>query len=567
MPETITPSTRIHRVTTRRQHLRELVCPLEPEVLVAEFANELPPNAALAVREHIAVCEICGARSRALREPYNMLASLGSEPVPVVPDLRDAVISHTRSRSLFRHARRIGAALGRGGTIGLTALLGLVALVALVAGLFVLPGRNTAAARSENGIAHPLAAGAGGLLYAETGKLVTVADSAGHTWKVAEVIAVDERNGTVTRSLPASSDSLTVAQTAQLPAAVQVNAQGTLLYELTAQQNGQQALLAFDATSGALKFATPLTPANGVVLKNGARAESLVLSPTGDTAYVGVGEPPTTASGPRALVVNAQTGQVERALTPSVPANVPMPPPPGSLPASAFPSTVPHLATTGTTRAEGAGGTLAISPDGQWLFDVMELTDTKGAQYALLRRIDVQTGQTAQALAVQGIPPNARLATNASTSEPQVYLVDGTPLVECLVFDASAAGPTEIGDIPLGGPVAPATLAVAESLSVSPDTSGTTLYVTQDAASADQSVVGHDVWVVDTQGMGLRYHRADLTNEGAVQSNPTGGAKGQIFLLQNGSVALMQPNLQNSSTQWLRLSDGKPVVALLGVRG
>ena len=91
MPEVFTPPVRIHRVTTRRRTLRVLNCPLEPELLVAEFAGELPPEVTIAVREHVAVCETCGARSQALRTPYELLASLGDEPVPFVPDLRDAV--------------------------------------------------------------------------------------------------------------------------------------------------------------------------------------------------------------------------------------------------------------------------------------------------------------------------------------------------------------------------------------------------------------------------------------------------------------------------------------------
>ena len=85
------PAIRYHRVTTRRRTLHALQCPLEPELLVAEFGDELPPDIALAVREHIAVCEICGARSQALRQPYELLASLGSEPVHYVPDLRETV--------------------------------------------------------------------------------------------------------------------------------------------------------------------------------------------------------------------------------------------------------------------------------------------------------------------------------------------------------------------------------------------------------------------------------------------------------------------------------------------
>ena len=106
MSEPFQPSGRFHRVTTRRRNLRVLQCPLEPELLVAEFAGELPPEVATAVREHIAVCEICGERSRALQTPYQVIASLGNQPVPYVPDLRDKV------RVRLRHTRPPGASGG-----------------------------------------------------------------------------------------------------------------------------------------------------------------------------------------------------------------------------------------------------------------------------------------------------------------------------------------------------------------------------------------------------------------------------------------------------------------------
>src|SRR5215472_10232755 len=109
------PSVRIHRVTTRRRSLHALQCPLEPELLVAEFAGELPPDVALAVREHIAVCESCGSRSQALHQPYELLASLGSEPVPFVPDLRDTVRTQVRHKWLYWRALRVFGIVGRGG--------------------------------------------------------------------------------------------------------------------------------------------------------------------------------------------------------------------------------------------------------------------------------------------------------------------------------------------------------------------------------------------------------------------------------------------------------------------
>src|SRR5215469_8702925 len=143
MSEPFQPSGRFHRVTTRRRNLRVLQCPLEPELLVAEFAGELPPEVALAVREHIAVCEICGGRSRALQTPYDVIASLGNEPVPYVPDLRDSVQSRLSRGRTSRRIYRVIARMGRGG-----ALAALCVIVALVVVGFLLFGIISASAEN-----------------------------------------------------------------------------------------------------------------------------------------------------------------------------------------------------------------------------------------------------------------------------------------------------------------------------------------------------------------------------------------------------------------------------------
>src|SRR5579885_3608596 len=195
MSESFQPSARFHRVTTRRRHLRALQCPLEPELLVAEFAGELPPEVAVAVREHIAVCETCGARSKALRTPYQVLASLGNEPVSHVPDLRDSVRA--------RLGRRIASTMGRGGVLSALSVIAAVVLVGfLIFGIFSASAQNLAPSSNQfNGVP---AAAAHGLLLAETDKLATVTASDGSQWQVAEVIAVNEQNGSVVHSLPSS---------------------------------------------------------------------------------------------------------------------------------------------------------------------------------------------------------------------------------------------------------------------------------------------------------------------------------------------------------------------------
>src|SRR5215831_1321092 len=234
MPEANTPTLRIHRVTTRRRTLRELNCPLEPELLVAEFANELPPEVAVAVREHIATCETCGARSQALRSPYELLASLGHEPVPYVPDLRDTIRSQTGAHRFTHNLARAAATVGRGGMIGLASLAVLVLVAAVVLGGIFVAANAQAVSRSHNALSHVLAAGPSGTLLAATDKLVPLRDASGHEWLAAEVIAVDERSGAVTRSLPASSSGLRAADSSQLPVAIAVSADDATIFELTA---------------------------------------------------------------------------------------------------------------------------------------------------------------------------------------------------------------------------------------------------------------------------------------------------------------------------------------------
>src|SRR5262249_31354983 len=144
------PAVRFHRVTTRRRSLRALQCPLEPELLVAEFAGELPPDVALAVREHIVVCETCGARSRALQAPSELLSSRGTEPVHYVPDLRDVVRLRVGSRRFLRNLSEAAEALRRGSALGLTIAIGGSILVVLLIVGMVITASAQSVSRSAN---------------------------------------------------------------------------------------------------------------------------------------------------------------------------------------------------------------------------------------------------------------------------------------------------------------------------------------------------------------------------------------------------------------------------------
>ncbi|MDE3229426.1 MAG: hypothetical protein KGO05_06065, partial [Chloroflexota bacterium] len=252
MADTKAPRARYSRVTTRRGTLRPLNCPLEPELIIAEFSGELPPDVAHAVREHIAICETCGARAATLRTPYNLLSSLGAEPVPYVPDLRDHVRAKTVAAERWLGPLRVLGGIGRFGLLSIVMGVALIALLAfLLRGALVSLG-VFATARTTNALTHVTPAAAGGLLFAETNKTVSVGSGFSKSWQVAEVILVDQRNGSVIRSLPASG-TLGVGSSSTLPVAIATD--GHTVYELTTQQNsGQQALIAIDAANGAVRF-------------------------------------------------------------------------------------------------------------------------------------------------------------------------------------------------------------------------------------------------------------------------------------------------------------------------
>lgn len=562
MADMMTPPVRIGRITTRRMHTQMIQCPLDPEMLVAEFAGELPPDIARHVREHLLFCETCSARSRALQAPYQLLSSLGGEPAPYVADLRDNVRVKVRSRRALHDVARLTARMGRGGAIALTGLLGLAVICIFLAVAFLFPAIAGVTARSQNALTHVPSAAPSGVLYAETNKLIPVTDQTGATWQVAEVIAVNQHTGAVVHSLPASDGTLRIASANQLPVATQVG--GQTVVELTAVgKDGRQALVGFDATTGKVQCVTPLTLPDGHALPSGVTGASLVIAPDDSVAYIGLVVPHPHSGDALVLVMDLASGKITRVFGPYYSDSAPMPPPPGSLPVSAFPSVVPRLDTSGMNVTTGLKGALALSPDGQWLFDVLTLTGPDQQQYALIRRFSAITGVWAGELALPGDFSLAQLAASTNTDLPEVYLVTGSPDAHVYILDASTRGPTLTGDVPLGGPFAPQGTTFTGSLHLALSPASDQLYITQDATSSDGETTGHDVWIVDVRGMAVAVHHSAATSVGMVLPN-TSTAKGAlIFTLQGGVVSVTDSQLTGTLTPWLQLSDGKPVTQLI----
>lgn len=559
MPDAGAQYARLSRVTTRRGTLRQLNCPLEPELLVAEFSEELPPDVAVAVREHMAVCEICGKRAQELRVPYSLLSSLGNAPAPYVPDLRESVrVRSARTERVLR-PMRVLFSLGRFGFI--VTVIALVTLVGLGLGItgLVRTLGIFSVGRTTNQLQNVSPAAAHGTLLAETNKLVTVTGADGQSWQVAEIIVTNQRNGQVERSEPASNSALHAGSASTAPVAVATD--GRLIYELTAPQNGdKQALVAFDAATGATRFVTPVLAPNGADLPAGVKATSLALAPDGSAVYMGLSGANGSLSGTRALVITTGDGKVARAMSVTTPDQIPLPPPPGSLPASAFPSVVPIVSIQGMSQTVAADGAIAISPDGQALFDLVLASDAKGVRYAIVRRIALPSGQVT-ALGLPGSFAVTQLAASVSLASPQVYVVTGSPQAAVYVVDASAQGPTLLGQIALGGPVATSGARLNDALSVNPAANGVWLYVTQDATASDGTVTAHSRWLVDTEGMGVIASATDPTSAGAVMGNRA--SQGKAFALINGQIEIGAPDLSTGWGAWFQTNDNTPIIRLI----
>jgi hypothetical protein len=562
MPETGMPYARYSRVTTRRGTLRSLNCPLEPELMVAEFSGELPPDVAQAVREHIAICETCGARAAALRTPYNLLTSLGAEPVPYVPDLRDRVRRKAAAEARWLGPLRALGALGRFSALAVA--LGIV-LIGLV--VFMLQGALAssgifATARTTNAITHVVPAAPTGVVLAETDKVMTVSGGFSQSWQVAEVIVTDQRTGHVTRSLPAANTGLSVGSASSLPIAVITD--GQTVYELTSMQNGgKQAVVAINASTGATRFIRPLTLPTGKTLPAGAQAQSLALSPDHQTLYIGVGGAHGKLLSVRALVIAAASGKVTAAYDPAQITSVPLPPPTSSLPASAFPSQTPIVDVSQMTFTEAAQGAIVPSPDGVWIFDALYASDAQGVQYLLIRRINAATGQTAQALGLPGPFHSEQLAASPIVGSPQLYLVSGSPDAVAYVIDISQPQPTLLGDIPLGGPTSTNGAELHDTLSICPTADGQRLYVSEDSASTDNVVSAHTRWLLDTQGMGVLASDSEGTRVGDLLANPSASPSAKVFALVNGDIQVGAPDFSATWSPWLHAKDGTPVLRLI----
>jgi hypothetical protein len=559
MPDAGAQYARLSRVTTRRGTLRQLNCPLEPELLVAEFSEELPPDVAVAVREHMAVCEICGKRAQELRVPYSLLSSLGNAPAPYVPDLRESVRVRTARTERFFRPMRALVSLGRFGVIvSVIAVVTLLALVFGVTGLVRSLGIFSVG-RTTNQLQNVSAAAARGMLLAETDKLVTVTGADGVNWQVAEIIVTNQRNGQVERSEPASNSALHAGSATTLPAAVATD--GRLIYELTATENGgQQALVAFDATTGDTRFVAPLRMPNGDDLPAEVRAMSLAVAPDGSAVYVGLSGATGALNGPRALVITTRDGKLARAISLTTPDQIPLPPPPGSLPASAFPSVVPFVSIHGMSQTAAADGAIALSPDGQALFDLVLASDAHGVRYAIVRRIALTSNQVT-VLGLQGSFAVTRFAASLSSASPQVYVVTGSPQAVVYVVDATAQGPTLLGQIALGGPVATSGARLQDTLAVNPTANGVWLYVTQDATASDGTVTAHNRWLVDTQGMGVIASATDPTSAGAILGNQA--SQGKAFALINGQIKIGAPDLSSGWGSWFQTNDNTPIIRLI----
>lgn len=552
----------IQQISPSGQVLREVRHPLEPEMLVAEMAGELPVEVALAVRQHVQECESCGVRAKALAHPYGALASLGAVPVPAVPDLRRHVRQQWAKGHVLVRVARAARIVGGGGIAGILALLAL----ALVASLFIVTnafqapaiiGRSSSAGPSA-------AAGDAGVVYVETNKALDLRVGNGPNWTVAEVIAVDERTGQVRQSLPASGGAPRVARAAELPEALALAPNERLIYELTSPQVGGQALIALDAKTGQVAFITPLRLPDGRALPEEMIGRGLGIGPGSQRVYVSLAAADSTEA-PSILELNRAGAHVARWLTPALPSSVAEPVAGSGLPGVTTQQPITYFATDGLRTSLAAGGTLVVAPDGLSVFDVVTLGDATGLRGVVVRRIDTSTGATMQALALPGDFSIAALAASTTEATPLVYLARVGHDGELYLFNTQATTLTLQNTVPLGEPRAPANAAFSGALALSPTADGARVYVSADIAVPGTQISSHDIWLIDGPSASIVSHRIEFALAGQALANWAGGARAQLLVLRDTQVVLLPLDLTFPATPptWLHLSDGLPLLRLI----
>ncbi|HEX9070200.1 MAG TPA: hypothetical protein VF807_15630 [Ktedonobacterales bacterium] len=544
-----------------RERLKPLRCPLDDEILVAEISGELPPGVAATVRAHVAACPTCGPRARSIAAPYKLVARLtADQPVPV-PDLRDRVRIRVATRPLGRSQRRFVAFTGR--TVLVTGILVavVVALAGVLAHYVVRPQAVPVNGALANTLRHVPAAGQGGSLVAETDVLVPVSNGSGPVWMADEVIVADQRTGQVTHTLPGQTVNAVTATDESLPTAIALSPDGRQLVEISApSDHGGQALISFDVKTGEPQFVAPLFAEGGAPLPAGTRATSLVISPTKPEMYVGLTDSSRAANGLRILVADLATGATLR----TMPSNFSQRPTLAAISSDQAIGVPAALDASAMTATQTLGGTLAISPDGTQLFDVLDLADAQSGHYGILREMAVLDASLTHELAFPGSFAVGALASSPSGYLPQVYLARPSPGASVSVVSLGAQGMSLLATVTLGGPEARDGVTYADSITMSPSLDGAELIVAQDAAASDHSINGHDVWLIDTAHAALMTRRTDSLAVAGMLTNGSGGTDASPFILRGGQVWVLGADLAGAPTAWLGLTNNRNVVRLIG---
>jgi hypothetical protein len=561
--KTRAPAVRQYR--QRGRSPREVKHPLPPELIVAEFAGELPPEVAAAVRNHVATCVACGDRAKALAAPYELLGSLGEAPVTYVPDLRRRVREKTMRTPLHMRLRRGAGTLGRGGLVTVT-VLGAVVLIAsliLIADVLRLPALGD---RTSNQVSDVPPAGSGGVLLAQTGSVVSVSGDDGHTWYLPEVLGISESSGHVVRDMPADSGTFRPAAASQLPVAAELSHDGRTLYVLATDGHGQVALASLNAFSGSVLFVVPVAVPDAPVGADDTHPISLALAPDGSQVYIGLAMGPNGVAGPRVVVASARDGRMVRSITASLPDSVTEPPQSSGLPGVGSTTTPVTLSTVGLRASLAAGGTLLVSPDGQYLLDGVLLADANGPQALVCRRISLATGETQSALALPGDYRLGAMAASPDAARPYLFVTRVGPDGQTNILNVSALSLAQTALVPLGGPANLAGQSLHGSVSMSLSADGSRVYISDDYAPESYQLGGHDTWLLDaTTGSVIAHHFA-FNEAGQALANRHGGADGKAFVLLSGQIEVVAADLSgpNGPALWFQLSGGESIVRLIG---
>jgi hypothetical protein len=515
----------------RTPHIR---CPIELETLLADIQGELSLDEARLVHLHIRGCEQCQARATQLSEIYERVASLADVPEVPTADIRDAVLRDSQGRL---RAARMARSLNLGGRGLLLAIAGavsaLIILIVLVANPF-LREHFLSTSRSQNALTKLAPVGTG-IFYAETVKLIPVSYHS-VSWDLGEIIAVDEQNGRVVQSLPASSSApflpeLGIGSGSNVHPALSGDGQTIIEAAIAADGRSPTAFANINAITGQVRYIQKLQVPGGADAQSDPVIHQMWISPDGKTLFVLTDLAVQGQRSARLLQFTLSTGQQLAAVIPTL---------------------------DDTQPATILSSASVLVPANSMLYAATPATDAKGNPGISIAFISLPDGKVMSTLFVPG--DNRLYGMELGSQSNQLYLFNGHTFTVTFIATDSR---TVTSSLVLGKPGAPPAGAAPDqgadvTLALTPD--GQSLYIALDAPN--DTPRNFELWGISVTQQSILSVTQLPQPIGPIVATSNGAAI--ILLRDNGKLESITTNSPQLPIPWVTLQGSTPITQEIG---